>query len=142
MRGFMLRRSTPPPVASEATLLVDGREVGVELRPNPRARRIILRMNKAGTGVRLTVPAKTDAEDALRFAQRHVDWIRTRLASVPDTGRVRRGVHASPSRANRMTSCMLDGCAARCALTAPAMVLPRSWWPAIRRIFHAGSPTG
>lgn len=60
-------------------LWLDGRRVEMRLVPNARARRIILRMDKAGEGVRITLPPGVGTAEAVAFARRSQDWIRARL---------------------------------------------------------------
>ncbi len=62
-----------------APLLIDGREVPVLCRRNARARRIIMRMNRTGEGVTLTVPPGTSATEAVAFARSNQAWIAARL---------------------------------------------------------------
>lgn len=96
MRRFLSHPEVAKPsldATTAATMIIDGREVEVELRPNPRARRIILRMNKAGSGVRVTQPPGVGRHDALAFAERHREWISERLAATP--GRVAFDIGAS-----------------------------------------------
>ena len=52
------------------------------LRRNARARRMILRVDRHGTGVVLTVPMRTSRQRALEFARTHSQWIESRLAAA------------------------------------------------------------
>jgi len=61
---------------------VDGREVAVTLRTNINARRIIMRMDRQGAGVTVTVPPGVGAGEALAFAREHRAWIATQLLRV------------------------------------------------------------
>ena len=63
-----------PPV-----LEIDGREVPVSYRRNARARRIIMRMDKQGRGVVLTVPEAASLTKAHEFALSQSGWIWQRL---------------------------------------------------------------
>lgn len=60
-----------------------GRSVPVRLRRNAQARRFILRLDKRGDGVVVTLPGSARDADALDFVRRHADWIGQRLG---DTG--------------------------------------------------------
>ena len=62
------------------SLLIDGRTVAVRYRGNAQARRIIMRMDKHGHGIVLTVPTGTSAQAAHQFAQGQAGWIWQRLA--------------------------------------------------------------
>ena len=64
------------------SLLIDGREVSVRYRANAQARRIIMRMEKNGQGIVLTVPPGTSAQAAHEFARTQAAWIWQRL--VPE----------------------------------------------------------
>ena len=55
----------------------------VELRRAPAARRLTLRVRSASRDAVLTVPAQTSVAQARAFAERHVDWLRDRLARLP-----------------------------------------------------------
>lgn len=61
-------------------LLIDGRKISVRYRANARARRIIMRMEKDGLGIVLTVPPGTSGQSAHQFAQGQAGWIWQRLA--------------------------------------------------------------
>jgi predicted metal-dependent hydrolase len=62
-----------------AQLTVDGRPVPVVLTRNARARRIILRFDRAGTGLKITLPRRATRESALAFAETQKGWIEQRL---------------------------------------------------------------
>lgn len=59
------------------------REVPLEFSRHPRARRIILRLNPAGDGVRMVLPRRTSVQEALTFAERNAGWILKHLDKVP-----------------------------------------------------------
>ena len=54
----------------------------VEVRINPRARRIRLRIDPHGARAVLVLPSERDRPEGLRFAAHHAGWIRTRLEPV------------------------------------------------------------
>lgn len=60
-------------------LPVDGRDVPVSYRRNARARRIIMRMDRRGQGIVLTVPDGTSFHRAFDFARSQSAWIWQRL---------------------------------------------------------------
>jgi len=62
-------------------LVIDDREVPVRYRANAQAKRIIMRMEKDGLGIVLTVPPGTSGQSAHQFAQGQARWIWQRLAS-------------------------------------------------------------
>ena len=65
------------------SLDVDGRAVPLVVRRNPRARRLIVRMDRSGEGVVVTVPAAYGVEDGVALARRKSGWIAARLAALP-----------------------------------------------------------
>lgn len=85
---FTRSRSTAPPAPpgepAQLCLRVDGSDVLVTLRRNPRARRYTLRVRSASRDVVLTIPARGTLKEAHAFAERHTGWIATRLARLPD----------------------------------------------------------
>lgn len=78
-----LRRTSAPKQAEEHTVDIAGRLVPVTLKPNARASRFILRMEKSGNGVRVTVPPRASTGDALAFVLRQSGWITERMAANP-----------------------------------------------------------
>ena len=62
---------------------MSAQDVPLELRRHPRARRISLRLNKAGDGIVLVLPQRTPIREALAFAERNGDWILGKLEAVP-----------------------------------------------------------
>lgn len=72
------------PLALHAdTLTIAGRIVPVILRHNPRARRIIVKVNLTAGCVEVTSPSKRGFAKALAFAREQRDWIAERLLRVP-----------------------------------------------------------
>lgn len=66
------------------SLRLDSREVPLELSRHPRARRITLRLNAAGDGVKLVLPRRTPIAEALSFAEQNRRWILKHLEKVPE----------------------------------------------------------
>lgn len=63
--------------------------IPVEFRRNPRAKRLILRLNPAKKadqedGVVVTLPKGVDPEEGLRFANANLDWISARFLTLPE----------------------------------------------------------
>ena len=73
-----------------ASLLIGDQQVPLDLVPNPRARRYILRVRRDGSA-RVTIPRGGSTAFALEFAQKHSAWISRQLE--------RRRAEASRSRA-------------------------------------------
>jgi predicted metal-dependent hydrolase len=64
--------------------VLPGLDIVVEVRRAPTARRLTLRVRSAHRDAVLTVPARTSLGAARAFAERHVDWLRERLARLPE----------------------------------------------------------
>ena len=68
---------------AKARLQVDGCLVPVLLRRNLRAQRLILRLNKDGDGVIVTLPNGVSRATGLSWAEKQVSWIAARIAALP-----------------------------------------------------------
>ena len=79
------RRPARQALPGEETLAVDvdGAPVTVRLKRDPRARRLTLRLPTATSTPVVTVPTTTSTPEALRFLDRHEDWLAKRLAAKP-----------------------------------------------------------
>lgn len=66
------------------SLRLEDRDVPLELSRHPRARRITLRLNPGGDGVRLVLPNRTSVREAVAFAERNSAWILKHLEKVPE----------------------------------------------------------
>ena len=64
-------------------LKVAGRMLEVRVRLNPRARRMIVKVNPATGEVSVTAPTRRGLAVALDFARGETDWISGQLAKVP-----------------------------------------------------------
>jgi predicted metal-dependent hydrolase len=64
-------------------LNIDGRTVPVTATHNPRARRIIVRVDLAAGSVQVTSPSRRGMAKALLFAHEQREWIAERLEHVP-----------------------------------------------------------
>jgi hypothetical protein len=71
-----------PPVRPEL-LKIDGRLLEVRVRLNPRARRMIVRVNPATGEISVTAPTRRGLSAALDFARGERDWIAGQLAKAP-----------------------------------------------------------
>src|ERR1700749_5234077 len=63
-------------------LRIDGRLLPVKVRLNPRARRMIVKVNPATGEISVTAPTRTGATAAMEFARREQAWIRGQLAKA------------------------------------------------------------
>ncbi len=69
----------------------------VEVRRHSGARRLTLRVSRTSRAVIVTIPIQCDLDEAGTFLNRHIDWVRERLDSLPDPVPFRHGV-AMPLR--------------------------------------------
>lgn len=87
------RKTAPrPPGTQERTHVVADRELPLRIVENDRARRLTLRIDAGGRGLRITVPPGLARGEVERFLDRHQGWLETRLAKLPDRPQVRPGV--------------------------------------------------
>jgi predicted metal-dependent hydrolase len=68
---------------SRALLKIDGRAVEVTVRLNPRARRLIVKVNSSTGEITVVAPSQRAMTHALDFARGESDWIKKKLARVP-----------------------------------------------------------
>lgn len=64
------------------TLHIDGKDVPVRLKVNPRARRLIVRVQQTNGQVVVTAPTRTSLKQALAFANTEKAWIAKSLAHI------------------------------------------------------------
>lgn len=91
--AFLRRPTEPAPAAPRERMHeVAGRTLPLRIVENDRARRLTLRIDAGGKGLRVTVPPGIPAREVDRFIERHRGWLEQRLAKVPDRPKVRPGV--------------------------------------------------
>jgi predicted metal-dependent hydrolase len=91
--GFFSRQSRPRPApAQERIHVVANRELPLRIVENERARRLTLRIDAGGRGLRITVPPGLARGEVERFLDRHQGWLETKLAKLPDRPQVRPGI--------------------------------------------------
>jgi predicted metal-dependent hydrolase len=56
----------------------------LEVRRHPAARRLTLRVSRTRRAVIVTLPLQCDLDEAGTFLNRHIDWVRARLDSLPN----------------------------------------------------------
>jgi predicted metal-dependent hydrolase len=89
----LLRKSPTRPAAPlERTHEVAGRSLPLRIVENDRARRLTLRIDAGGQGLRVTVPPGMRMAEIDRFLDRHQGWLEARLAKLPDRPMLRPGV--------------------------------------------------
>lgn len=70
--------------ALEPVIVLDGRELPIELTRNRRAKRLTLRMAPDGSAVRITLPHWCRSAEAIAFAHVRRDWLAAQLAKIPE----------------------------------------------------------
>src|SRR5262249_36937841 len=68
----------------KSTLELEALGAPIEVRRHAAARRLTLRVSKTKRAVLVTVPAQCRMEEASRFVESNLDWVRERLGSVPE----------------------------------------------------------
>jgi predicted metal-dependent hydrolase len=76
-------KKKPPSAVRHELLKIDGRMLEVRVRLNPRARRMIVKVNPATGEVSVTAPSRRGLAHALDFARGQQDWIAGQLAKAP-----------------------------------------------------------
>ena len=76
------------PKEERRSLVLAGRDVPLLIRTNPRARRLTLRIEPGGRGLRLTVPPRTRRRDIEAFLSRNEAWAAERIEALPTASKV------------------------------------------------------
>lgn len=71
---------------------VAGRTLPLRIVENERARRLTLRIEAGGRGLRITVPPGLRQGEVESFLDRHRGWLEERLSRLPDRPQVRPGI--------------------------------------------------
>ena len=79
----LLFRKLPSASIRHELLKIDGRLLEVRVRLNPRARRMIVKVNPATGEISVTAPSRRGLAHALDFARGEKDWIAGQLAKAP-----------------------------------------------------------
>jgi predicted metal-dependent hydrolase len=95
--GFFrnLNKATPKPApraVEEREHHVAGRTLPLRIVENEQARRLTLRIDAGGQGLRITVPPGLRRGEVEKFLDRHRGWLEQRLAKVPERPQVRPGI--------------------------------------------------
>lgn len=90
---FKQARPAPKPLATtERMYLVAERSLPLKIVENPRAKRLTLRIEAGGKGLRITVPPGIRPSEVDKFLDRHQGWLEERLKKLPDRPELRPGV--------------------------------------------------
>jgi predicted metal-dependent hydrolase len=66
-----------------ALIAIDGREIEVRFKRHDRARRLIVRLDRKGEAVAVTIPPRVSRKEALAFVDKSRAWIAGRLQRQP-----------------------------------------------------------
>jgi len=77
------RGAVPKRAVRRELLKIEGRAVEVQVKLNPRARRLIVKVHPASGEVSVIAPSRRSLEHALDFARGQTAWIARQLAHVP-----------------------------------------------------------
>lgn len=89
---FRSLAKTPRSPVEEREHHVAGRTLPLRIVENERARRLTLRIDAGGQGLRVTVPPGLRSGEVEKFLHRHQGWLEQRLAKVPERPQVRPGI--------------------------------------------------
>jgi predicted metal-dependent hydrolase len=67
------------------SLEIEGRAVALKVKRNPRARRVILRLDAGDGSAVLTLPPGLSNREALAFLEKNRGWLAARLKRLPET---------------------------------------------------------
>jgi predicted metal-dependent hydrolase len=80
----MLKKRKPRKLSlSRGLLAIDGEDVAVTVRLNPRARRMVMRVNPVTGEVNVTAPARVGRAAALEFVRGETGWVRSQRQAAP-----------------------------------------------------------
>lgn len=81
--GFFTSNSKKFSITNEEIFyLIDGVEIALTLRHNPRAKHISLKLNRQGDGLVLVIARKADRAQALKFLETQSQWALTHLQKL------------------------------------------------------------
>jgi predicted metal-dependent hydrolase len=97
MRKARALASSRKPAGKKSAGHIEDISAQVQVRRHPGARRLTLRVSRTSRAVIVTIPVQCNLDEAGTFLNRHIDWVRERLDSLPDPVPFRDGV-AMPLR--------------------------------------------
>lgn len=92
--AFLKRTPAAPPTPKQrlSDHHVAGRTLPLRIVESARAKRLTLRIDADGRGLRMTVPTGLRRGEVELFLARHQAWLEERIARVPDRPQVRPGI--------------------------------------------------
>lgn len=107
---------------SDASILIDGREVPVRIRRSARAKSLRLSLDSARRELRLSLPMRANLKRALGWAQEHEGWVRTQLAALPQMVMLDDGV-VFPLEGRDVRICWVEGASRTIRLEGDQLLL-------------------
>jgi hypothetical protein len=92
-RLTFLKAPERPSAPKDRVITVAGRELSLTIRKDYRARRMTLRIEPGGKGLKLTVPPGLKEREISEFLARHEGWLMTKLAKFPRSTSLEEGRH-------------------------------------------------
>lgn len=83
LRGKLKAKRVEKRAARRELLAVEGADVAVNVRLDPRARRIVMRVHPSTGEVTVTAPSRGGAGPALAFVRGETQWIARQLKCIP-----------------------------------------------------------
>ncbi len=92
--GLLKRKwAQPRPLKkTERAHAVGGRVLPLTIVENARAKRLTLRVDAGGRGLKVTIPPGVHTNEVNSFLRRHSDWLEERVAQLPNRPKVRPGI--------------------------------------------------
>src|ERR1700743_3025516 len=81
--GGKPKRKTAQKRERRELLAIDGEPVAVNVRFNPRARRMVMRVHPVSGEVTVTAPSRTSMAAAVAFARGEAGWIARQRGQMP-----------------------------------------------------------
>ncbi len=82
--GKLAAKSAGDAAANTRSVRLEDIGAQLEVRRHPGARRLTLRVSRTRRAVIVTLPLQCDLDEAGTFLNRHIDWVRARLDSLPN----------------------------------------------------------
>src|ERR1700722_39035 len=76
-------KAAPAKKRARELLAIDGEKVAVNVRFNPRARRMVMRVHPVTGEVTVTAPARSGLAAAMAFVRGEVAWVARQRGAVP-----------------------------------------------------------
>jgi predicted metal-dependent hydrolase len=65
------------------TILIGNQTIPLDVRPHPRARRLVMRLDPVRRAVKISVPKRTRTQRVLQFIEDHYQWLSDKIEAMP-----------------------------------------------------------